>query len=138
MSEEKSIDKSIPHSTEELYDLLIHNSDMAGKIEFVDDGIFWNFKDFWIYAFLDCNEGYISVNRKKKHWWESEQLLHWHPMKDEIYKDLSDIGNKNNVLVIRNGYLFADIFYLGNVSGYKYLPSKKWHWGKLYYLKPQD
>ena len=74
----------------------------------------------------------------KKHWWQNDQLLHWHPMKDEIYENLCEIGNKDNILVIRNGCLFSDIFYLGKESGYKYSSGKKWHWGRLHYLKPQN
>ncbi len=128
----------VPHTTYDLYKMLIENGDLTGKIEFLDDCIFWSFKDFWIYAFCDQNEGYISVNRNKKHWWESEQLLHWHPMKDEIYKNLCAIGNKDNILVIRNGCLFSDIFYLGKENEYKYPPDKKRHFGRLYYLKPQN
>ena len=130
--------KRIPQTIQDLYEMLVENGDIIGKIELDDGSILWRFKEFWLYIFLDQNEGYISVNRRKKHWWEQEQLFHWHPMKEEIYDQLRSIGNKNNVLVIRDGCLGSDIFYLGREDEYKYSPNKKWHWGKLYYLKPQD
>ncbi len=132
------VQKISPQTTEELYKMLIETPNLAGKLELTGDAVFWTFNNFWVYASLDRNEGYIEVNRNKKHWWQSSQLLHWHPMKDEIYEYLCAIGNKNNILVIRNGWLFSDIFYLGKESEYKYHPDKKWHWGRLHYLKPQD
>lgn len=131
-------EKNSPQTTEELYNMLLETPDLAGKLELEGDAVFWTFNNFWVYASLDQNEGYIEVNIKKEHWWQSSQLLHWHPMKDEIYKDLCALGNKNNVLVIRSGWLFSDIFYLGKESEYKYTPNKKRHRGRLYYLKPQD
>ncbi len=131
-------EKNSPQTSKELYHMLLENTDLAGKLELTGDAVFWTFNNFWVYTSLDINEGYIEINRKVKHWWQSSQLLHWHPMKDEIYEDLCAIGNKNNVLVIRNGLLFSDIFYLGKESEYKYPPDKKWHWGRLHYLKPQD
>ena len=127
---------SVPGTAEELYKMLLESPDLAGELELEGEAVFWTFKNFWVYASLDGNEGYIEVNRKKKHWWQNDQFLHWHPGKDEIYEHLCEIGNKNNVLVIRNGWLFSDIFYLGKESEYKYSPDKKWHWGRLYYLKP--
>lgn len=130
--------KAVPQTTHDLYKMLIENGDLTGKIKFEDGCIFWYFKDFWIYTSLDKNEGYISINRNKKHWWQNDQLLHWHPMRDEIYENLCEIGNKDNILVIRNGCLFSDIFYLGKESGYKYSSGKKWHWGRLHYLKPKN
>lgn len=130
--------KEFPQTTEELYKMLLETPDLAGKLELVGDAVFWTFNNFWICASLDKIEGYIAVNRKKKHWWQNDQLLHWHPMKDEVYENLCAIGNKNNLLVIRNGWLFSDIFYLGKKDEYQYRPDKKWHWGRLHYLKPQD
>ncbi len=127
-----------PQTTEELYEMLQKTSDLAGKLELVGESIFWTFQDFWILASLDENEGYIAVNRNKKRWWQNDQLLHWHPRKDGIYEELCAIGNKNNVCVIRNAGLFSNIFYCGKESAYPYTSDKKWHWGKLYYLKPQD
>ena len=103
----------VPQTTEELYNMLLENTNLVGKLERTGDAIFWTFTNFWVLASLDKYEGYIEVNRKKEHWWQNGQLLHWHPMKDEIYEDLCAIGNKNNILVIRNGWLFSDVFYLG-------------------------
>lgn len=131
-------EKEFPQTTEELYKMLIETPDLAGKLELTGDTVFWTFNNFWVCASLDKNEGYIEVNRKKKHWWQNDQLLHWHPMKDEIYNDLCAIGNKSNILVIRTGWLFSDIFYWGKESEYQCHPDKKWHWGRLHYLKPQD
>ena len=84
--------KRVPQTIQDLYEMLIENGDIIGKIEFDDDYILWRFKEFWLYIFLDQNEGYISVNRRKKHWWEQEQLFHWHPMKEEIYDQLRSIS----------------------------------------------
>lgn len=125
-----------PNTTEELYNMLLTDPNLVGKIELVDGSIIWNFKDFWINAFLDVDEGYVSINRNTKHWWEKSSLLHWHPMKDEIYNELAAIGNRDNVLVIRTSFWGSGIFYLGRESEYKFSPNKKRHWGKLHYLKP--
>ena len=131
-------EKNSPQTTEELYKLLLESPDLAGKLELKGNSVFWTFKSFWVFTGLEGNDGYIEVNRNKKHWWQNEQLFHWHPSRDEIYKNLCAIGDKNNILVIRNGGLFSNIFYLGKESDYKYSPDKKWHWGRLYYLKPQN
>ena len=131
-----SENNKIPNTAEELYEMLLTPPNLGGKIELVDDSIFWKFKDFWIYAYLDVNEGYVSINNNKKHWWEDGQLMHWHPMKDEIYDLLATIGNKDNVLVIRTAFWGSGIFYLGRESEYKFSANKKYYWGKLHYLKP--
>ena len=125
-------------TTEELYQMLLQNADRAGKIELVGDALFWMFSTFWVYAYVDGNEGYISVSKNKRHWWQSDTLLHWHPRKEEIYDQLSAIGKRGNILVIRTSPLFSDVFYLGAESEYPYSSDKKRHWGRLHYLRPQE
>ena len=47
-------------------------------------------------------------------------------------------GQEGSIDNISYVSLFSDIFYLGKESGYKYSSGKKWHWGRLHYLKPQN
>jgi hypothetical protein len=50
-------------------------------------------------------------------------------------EELYTLGKKGNVLVLKNFLLGTAVFYMGEPEKYAFNPKKKWHWGKITYLK---
>lgn len=83
----------IPHSVDELYKKMI-NEKFIGQLSVQKDWLIWNLPNKIIIKIaLDCNplrEGCIDTyyfDDKKEY-----NLTHWHPMEEEVYKDLMEIN----------------------------------------------
>lgn len=86
----------IPDNITELYEKMIANK-FQGQLSIENDWITWKLPNnvtFKIAVNNQPHEGYIEVLYNDKN------ITHWHPMEDEIYKDLFDI-NTGQLLLIK-------------------------------------
>ena len=98
----------IPHSTKELYEKMIQNKKIGGKIELTEgELIVWTF-DKVIYE-IDIDE-YFGVFQNDK---LRKNIIHWHPEPYEIYDHICSIGEIGNVLVVQKMLGGARILYMG-------------------------
>ena len=94
MRERGSLDSDIfiPHNVTELYEKMI-SEHFAGQLEIESGLLVWTLPNGIVIKTIVENqpqEGYILVC-----YWNGKRetgLTHWHPMEDEIYKDLYDIN----------------------------------------------
>lgn len=85
-------DVFIPYSASELYEKMTSDQ-FTGKISVENDNLIWMLPNGITLKIIVDNqpqEGYIAVYYKDDK--RKAQLTHWHPMEDEIYRDLYDIN----------------------------------------------
>ena len=92
---------------------MMKNDKLGGKIELVDDSIFWRFEDVFYNICISEYDTYFSVNKTNK---QGSQITHWHPDLFEIYNQVCLIGEVGNVLVIKG----RSVLYMGPKDKCKY------------------
>lgn len=93
-------DNFIPQDVADLYEKL-KNENLQGELIKEGDWLIWKLpNDIIVKISINPlnNEGYIDTFYLKKNGKE-RKLAHWHPMEDEIYKDLMDINNGQTIWV---------------------------------------
>ena len=101
-----------PTNARELYDLLMQTPDLCGKLTLESEGnLRW---DLWEGYHLSISiykgHGYISLD---KNGFLNQSMTHWHPEPEEILEELLSIGRKGNLLVIRRGWLWEAVAFMG-------------------------
>lgn len=82
----------IPHNAIELYEKMI-SEQFTGQIKVENGNLIWTLPNGIVLDVIVDNqpqEGYIGVCYPEGK--RGAQLMHWHPMEDEIYGDLWDIN----------------------------------------------
>lgn len=97
----------IPHSITELYEKML-SEQFAGQLEIERSILVWTLPNGIVIKTIVDNqpqEGYISVcyrNGKRE-----IELTHWHPMEDEIFKELNDMNRGQIIWVKRKRTFFT-------------------------------
>lgn len=124
-------------NTKELYDKMCSTPDLCGTFALVEKSIMWNlFDGYKVIISIEPPATHFSIE-KKLFWKITDQITHWHPDENDIYREVCNIGLKGNVLVIRKTFLGDSVLYMGKEENCPYSPKNKWSWGKIYYLKAE-
>ena len=127
----------IPQNSKELYEMMLQTPDLCGTFELLsDDGnIVWNlYDDIRIELGVDPHDCYLGVSKMLFGKVESG-LTHWHPTAFEIYNEVRKIGKRGNVMILRTFASGGGVLYIGNKEDCPYQISKRYLFGKLYYLE---
>lgn len=92
----------VPYDVTDLYEKL-KKEDLKGKLTKEESLLIWELPNGIILKIGINNpphEGYIGTSYLKDG--KEVILTHWHPMDDEIYKDLMDINNGQTIWVKKN------------------------------------
>lgn len=98
----------IPHSITELYEKML-SEQFAGQLEIERSILVWTLPNGIVIKTIVDNqpqEGYISVcyrNGKRE-----IELTHWHPMEDEIFKELNDM-NRGQIIWVKRKRTFLQV-----------------------------
>lgn len=128
-----SRDISLPTDSRELYKMLMHTQGLHSFPQLKDDVITWELYDS-VYLETYMNEYDTCIDIISKNAFHGS-YMHWHPDVEDIYGELCTLGKKGNILVLRKRLGGAETYYIGEPNKYRFSPAKKWHWGKLIYLK---
>jgi hypothetical protein len=116
---------------------MLQTPDLCGTFELLsDDGnIVWNlYDDIRIELGFDPHDCYLGVSKMLFGKVESG-LTHWHPTAFEIYNEVCKIGKRGNVMILRTFASGGGVLYIGNKEDCPYQKSKRYLFGKLYYLE---
>lgn len=118
-------DNFIPQDVADLYEKL-KNENLQGELLKEGDWLIWKLPNDIIVkiAINPLNhEGYIDTFYLKKNGKE-RNLTHWHPIEDEIYKDLMDIKNGQTIWVKKKS-IFEDRVIIIDKKEYEALSDRK-------------
>ena len=119
-------------TTKELYEKLIQMPNLHSFPKLDGEILIWNlYENAYIHAYCDSYDTCIDVIGTNP----LVPSIHWHPDEDDMLEELYTLGKKGNVLVLKNFLLGTGVFYMGEPEKYAFNPKKKWHWGKITYLK---
>lgn len=122
----------VPHTTKELYEMMLLNKKLGGQIQMLDDDlIVWTFEKFICEIALDDREGYLRILKNNK---IKMEITHWHPEHYEVYDEVCQIGEKGNVLVIKTFAGSAQVLYVGPMEKCN-IKAKRIRLGKLHYFE---
>lgn len=122
----------VPHTTRELYEMMLLNKKLGGQIKILDDElIVWTFEKFICEIALDDREGCLRILKNNK---IKMEITHWHPEHYEVYDEVCQIGEKGNVLVIKTFAGSEQVLYMGPKDKCNIKP-KKIRLGKLHYFE---
>ena len=136
-NEDSPLKMVIPQNSKELYEMMLQTPDLCGTFELLsDDGnIVWNlYDDIRIELGVDPHDCYLGVSKMLFGKVESG-LTHWHPTAFEIYNEVCKIGKRGNVMILRTFASGGGVLYIGNKEDCPYQKSKRYLFGKLYYLE---
>ena len=136
-NEESPLKMLIPQNSKDLYEMMLQTPDLCGTFELLsDDGnIVWNlYDDIRIELGVDPHDCYLGVFKMLFGKVESG-LTHWHPTVFEIYNEVCKIGKRGNVMIVRTFASGGGVLYIGNKEDCPYQKSKRYLFGKLYYLE---
>ena len=136
-NEEMPLKMLIPQNSKDLYEMMLQTPDLCGTFELLsDDGnIVWNlYDDIRIELGVDPHDCYLGVSKMLFCKVESG-LTHWHPTAFEIYNEVCKIGKRGNVMIVRTFASGGGVLYIGNKEDCPYQKSKRYLFGKLYYLE---
>lgn len=125
-----------PKSTEQLYGMMLKNSDLCGKFELDDkkEFITWDLCDnYRIMLSVTEEDGYFAVCKPTRG--GLREITHWHPENYEIYEDVCRIGTRGNIAVIRTYLTGSSLIYAGHREECPYQQGKKRLFGKYYYIE---
>lgn len=114
----------IPQNAADLYEKL-KKEDLKGKLAKEGELLIWKLPNGIILkiGFNDPpHEGYIGTSYLKNG--KEIILTHWHPMEDEIYRDLMDIKNGDTFWVKRNS-IFGELVTIMDRKEYEGLSDRK-------------
>ncbi|MBQ9731371.1 MAG: hypothetical protein IJV94_04645 [Bacilli bacterium] len=101
----------IPKSTKMLYEMMLKNEKLGGRFEMISDDIIeWELDDVIYEVGLQCCDGYFGVNKKDS---KKTSITHWHPSAFSIYTDVCLVGEKGNVLVVKDFLGGSGVLYMG-------------------------
>ncbi len=124
--------RMVPHTTRELYEMMLLNKKLGGQIKILDDElIVWTFEKFICEIALDNREGCLRILKNNK---IKMEITHWHPEHYEVYDEVCQIGEKGNVLVIKTFAGSEQVLYMGPKEKCNINP-KKIRLGKLHYFE---
>ena len=127
---------TIPSNSQELYQMLISTPGLHSLPQLNDDVITWElYHDVYVEAFINEWDTLINVVHMNM---PHGSLMHWHPELEDMYEELLTLGKKGNILVLRRFLSGTEVYYLGKPEKFRFSTNKKWHWGKLIYLKQQE
>ena len=136
-NEESPLKMLIPQSSKDLYEMMLQTPDLCGHFELLseDGNIIWNLYDN-IRIEIGVNPGdcYLGVSKMLFGKVKSE-LTHWHPIPFEIYNEVCKIGKRGNVIIVRTFATGGGVLYIGGKEECPYQKSKRYLFGKLYYLE---
>jgi hypothetical protein len=122
----------VPHTTRELYKMMLLNKKLGGQIQILDDElIVWTFEKFICEIALDDREGYLRILKNNK---IKMEITHWHPEHYEVYDEVCQIGEMGNVLVIKTFAGSAQVLYMGPKEKCN-IKAKRIKLGKLHYFE---
>ena len=122
-----------PTNSQELYQMLLNTQGLHSFPQIKDDIITWDLYDkVSIEASITKSDTIIDVIQPNM---LHGSYMHWHPDLEEIYDELVALGKKGNVLVLKKTLAGTMTYYIGPAEEYPFSPKKKWHWGRLIYLK---
>lgn len=124
---------TVPACSADLLKMLLEAEDLHSVPQLKDDVLRWELYD-GVRVDVGLNEVDCVVEILRDRGLELE-LMHWHTDPEEIYEELLNLGKKGNILVLRKPLFGIETFYMGPAADYPYDPGKKWHWGRLTYLK---
>lgn len=116
--------KFIPRDMGELY-WALQKEDLKGTLEIKDDWLVWRLPNniiLKIYIWNPPHEGYIAAYYSKNG--KERPLTHWHPMDDEVYRDLIDINNGWTVWV-KTKTLFGENIIIMDRNEYETMSDKE-------------
>lgn len=126
----------IPQNTQELYKMIINTSGLHSMPVIDNNILIWDlFEKATVRAYIDSYDTCIAIISKSV---PKVYYCHWHPEKDEMYDELCKLGTQGNIIVFRKLIFGTQVYYLGSTDAYHFSPIKKWHWGKLTYLKQKQ
>lgn len=114
----------IPQTTKDLYEMMLKNDRLGGKFELVDDSIEWTLDN----VIYNVGIGYFGVAKNGKF---KSEITHWHPDNFEIYDQICRVGEKGNILIIKNFLVGSAVLYMGPKEKCT-IKMRKFHLGKLY------
>ena len=121
-----------PQNTKQLYEMMVNNDKLGGKIELSDDElIIWTFDEVIYEISIDVSEGYFDVTKNNKF---RTSITHWHPESYQLYEDICNIGEKGNVLVIKTFLGSAKVLYMGSAEKCPYKKNRM-HFAKYYFFE---
>lgn len=124
---------TIPAHSQDLYKMLMHTPNLHSFPQIKDDIITWElYDDVYVETYMNEYDTTIDIIHKDT---MKGSYLHWHPGPEKIYEELCALGKTGNILVLRKTLGGPKVFYMGDPEKYRFLPTKRWHWGKLIYLK---
>lgn len=127
---------AIPTNSQELYNMLMNTQGLHSFPQIKDDMITWElYQNVCVKASISKHDTIIDIVQKNIF---QGSYMHWHPELEDMYEELVELGKKGNILVLRKFLNGAEIYYVGEPDKYRFSPKKKWHWGKLVYLKQQE
>lgn len=130
--ENKELRFIVPQNTKQLYEMMMKNPKLGGKIELEnDERIIWIFEKVIYNIFVDKDEGLIDVLKNNKF---KTSITHWHLSNDEIYDEICRIGERGNVLVIKSFLGSSAVCYMGSVKNCPYKKNKR-HFCRFYYFE---
>lgn len=119
-------------NTKQLYEMMMKNPKLGGKIELEnDERIIWTFEKVIYDISVDKDDGFIDVLKNNR---SKTSITHWHPSNDEIYDEICRIGERGNVLVIKSFLESSAICYIGSVKNCPYKKNKR-HFCRFYYFE---
>lgn len=122
----------IPRSSIDVYNMMLSIPELCGKFEYSNDTVIWHlFDNYIINIFANAREGYIEIHSKNNF-----TDIHWHPECEDLYNEISKLGNHGNITVLSSTLSSSSILYSGCEEDCPYLPIKKrYKLRNLYYLK---
>lgn len=114
----------IPRDTDELYEKL-KTEDLQGELSVEGELLIWRLPNgicLKIAVNNQPHEGYIDTYYLKDG--REQALTHWHPMEDEIYRDLLDIRD-GQTFWIRKRSLFSDQIIIMDKNEYERLSDRE-------------
>ena len=116
--------------------MMLQTPDLCGHFELLSDNgnIIWDLYDnIRIENGVDHGDCYLGISKMMFGKVESG-LTHWHPTAFEIYNEVSKIGKRGNLMIVRT-FASGGVLYVGTKEDCPYPKSKRYLFGKLYYLE---
>jgi len=114
----------IPKTTKALYKVMKKNNKLGGKFQLLNESIVWTFDDVIYNIEIKDNEGYFIVKKTDE---LNNVIAHWEADLFDTYIQVCLIGEKGNVLVIKED----KALYMGPKEKCKYKQNKS---KKMYYF----
>ena len=104
-----------PATARELYDLLLQAPNLCGRLTLESDHLLrWDlWEDYCLCIGLNATDVQVVLEKTGRF---PRQITHWHTDNDEILEELRSIGTRDNLLVIRQGWLWEAVVHMGAES----------------------